>query len=189
MKIFYQWALRNPQDWALGDSAQWSQIPKRARPNPGDPLPNQPGLVACITVQGVEFPYSCCAVEDLNDGSGGVRITGWEDGLPTGSTGLPGPGWRQAFAWSILPLAPDAKFGGALNTRQFLTIYGESNFLALYDQNNPPVTSGGPVTFQPWTAFVRPAEAVVRYGIGMSDQDWARHVAARTAKGWRDWIS
>lgn len=179
MKLYLQWALRTARDWQLSDSSEWSNLPRKADPVRSSPIPdnqldNNPGWLAALNVQGVEFGYDHTVVTNLTDGSGGIVVTIWNDN-PTTSP----PGKRVAQGWTVLPLAPDSKFGGALNTRQSRVVYAEDQ--TLYSPNENTVV-------RPWSEFVVPAAAPV-HGIWVTDAKWAQHLAARTERGFRDWIA
>lgn len=180
MKIYVQWALRQARDWQLRDSSEWATLPRKADqqntgPVANNVLDNNPGWLLALNVQGVEFVNDHTVVEDLNDGSGGIRVTVWSDN-PTTSP----PGFREAQVWTFLPLAPDSRFGGALNTRQSRVVYPEAGKMA--DWASPPELT----TVRTWAEFLVPSTPAV-HGIWVSDATWNAHIAARTQHGWREW--
>ena len=179
MKCYVQWAKASPGDWSLSDAGLWASSQVKVDPVGdvslaglaiGDALlNNSPGWVFGVNVQGVHFEwYDHYHLEDLTDGSLGMRVTAWRDDpilFPVGS--------RQADVALFLPLAFDPRVGGT-NTRQTFTFYREG---AEYD----------PARHQPYADFVPPA-GNVKHGIYVSDAKWDEHLAARTLRGWRDWL-
>lgn len=179
MKFYAQWAKTTPGDWSLSDGGLWTTSQTKDEPVGdvslaglaiGDALlNNSPGWVFGLNVQGVIFEwYDHYHVEDLTDGSLGTRVTAWRDDpilFPSGT--------RQADVALFLPLAFDPRVGGT-NTRQTFTFYREG---AEYD----------PARHQPYADFVPPVTNV-KHGIYVSDAKWDEHQAARTERGWRDWL-
>lgn len=182
MQIYVQWARRNPQDYQPIGSESWSLTAQKADPTRGTPyelaeLNQQPGWVAELSIQGIAFEGDHYHVKNLVDGSNGIVVTSWTDSPTFGPVGK-----RYAAVWTILPLTPDARFGGALNTRQLLTIYAEG---ARYqDYSTTPREN---TTVKTWAEFVPPPAAEVRHGIWLSDAAWNAHTAVRTTHGWREW--
>jgi hypothetical protein len=185
MKVYVQWAQRNARDWALVDSGAWGNAAQKPRPPSGGTvsggvvLDQTPGWVAQLNVQGVLFGADVYAVEDLTDGSGGIRVTAINDD----PAGLPAPtGWRNAQVWTFLPLFNDPGHGFQLNTRQSFVEYGEPAYLA----GLPPAVDIR-TAVRPWTDFVYPSATVQRFGIQLTDAQWAALLAAQTQHGWREW--
>ncbi len=181
MQIWLQWARRNPADYQPIGSEGWAGTPQRADPSRGTAwalteLTNQNGLVAELNVQGVLFSSDHYHVADINDGSLGIRVTAWSDTLPLNPVGQ-----RYGSVWTILPLAPDGRLGGQINTRQSRVVYAEGQRYADLIANTPENT-----TVLTWAEFVPPSAAATRHGIWLTDAAWEAHVAARTSKGWRD---
>lgn len=189
MKVFVQWATRQARDYQLSDSSAWATLPSkaaqdRATPIPTNQLDNAPGWIADLGVQGVSFGGNDhYAVEDVTDGSGGILVTTWNDSAvfaPLGS--------RYAAVWTILPLAPDARFGGALNTRQSRVIYPERPAAWNRWVNLMPIES---TELREWSEFettVLPRVLpIARHGIWVTDTQWAAYEGARTTHGWREW--
>lgn len=68
MKIFIQWALRNPKGWTQIDSSEWSRLPKKPIPLPGQRggYDNNPGWIRNVSVQGITAEgYDHVAIEDV----------------------------------------------------------------------------------------------------------------------------
>lgn len=181
--IYVQWARRTPQDYQPFGSESWATTPAKADPSRGstyalNQLDNQPGWVAELSVQGVAWNEDHYHVRDLTDGSSGIVVTAWTDTEPF----VTQAGGRQAQVWTILPLAADGRFGGALNTRQSRVVYADGEALTRW-QSAPAENT----VVQPYAAFVAPPAAEVRHGIWLADAAWTAHVNARTAHGWREW--
>lgn len=181
MRIFVQYARQTPQDWLSIDPHAnpnaWRNVPKKPKPNPpGQPanLNNQNGWISDLNVQGVQFAGAdAYAIEPLADGA--VRITVIHEDVP--------PGDEQAAVWTIAPLAPDPRFGGRLNTRQSCVRYLGPAALTRFGSETVENT-----TVLPWSAFVRPDESLIRYGVLMTDQQFAAHGARQTFHPWTDWM-
>lgn len=181
MQIWVQWARRNPQDYQPLGSEGWAGTASKADPSRGTPyalneLNQQNGWVAELNVQGILFGSDHYHVVDLTDGSLGIVVTAWSDTLPLSPVGK-----RLARVWTILPLAPDARLGGQINTRQSQVVYAEGDVYASLLASPPQNT-----VVRPWAEFVPPPATATRHGIWLTDPAWDAHVAARTAKGWRD---
>lgn len=182
MKVLVQWSFRNATGWVEIDSSQWPSLPSKPTPGPASNLNNQPGWIAGLCVQGIVFDgMDHYAIEELTDGSGGIVVTGWNTEV-TANT----PSDRlEAYAWTLLPLAPDPELGGQLNTRQSRVVHAAPAQLAMY-QNFGPLAN---TDLRPYANFAPPGQAITRHGIQMADADWQAHVAARTVHGWREWSS
>jgi len=178
MKILLQWSLATPKGWVEIDSAEWSHIPKKSEPLGGQVVDNAPGWIHYLNVQGVVFTADHYAVEDLDDASGGIRVTMWNDDpedYPEGE--------KYARVFTFLPLAPDPQFGGAWNTRQSKVIYAQTAVLARMTKPSKNTQ------FRPWEEFVRPPERPTRHGIWTDNALNVAHVALSVGqpRGWREW--
>lgn len=179
MRVLVQWTRAHPRGWEEVDSAAFGQMPVRPLPGPGvlGGADDVPGWVHRLNVQGVELTADHYAVEPLP--GGGCRVFAWNDDPED----YP-PGEKYARVLEFLPLAPDARFGGAWNTRQRQVVYAEPAVLGR-------MTGHGPVEhteFRPWAEFVAPPEMITRHGVWVADALNARHDAALTVRGWREWI-
>ncbi|MEE8466050.1 MAG: hypothetical protein V3S68_06185, partial [Dehalococcoidia bacterium] len=179
MKVLVQWMLKTPTDWIEIDSSQWASLPELKEPTGNQTGDNntKPGWIHDLCIQGLSFGgFDHHALEDLNDGSGGVKVTAWNDDpddYPDGE--------KYASLWTILPLAANPDFGGAINTRQSQVVYGQANVLARLGL--PAINA----VHRPWSEFVPPPESVTRHGIWVSDSLFDAHVSALTPRGWREW--
>ena len=115
------------------------------------------------------------AVERITVGlEAGIRVTTWNDDPDDWPVGE-----RHARVWTILPLAVDPAYGGAINTRQTQVLYAEGErFFRTPPQNT---------TVLPWAVFIPPAAAITRHGVLLTNAKYAEHVAAQTEWGWRHW--
>ena len=136
MKVLLQWTTRNPSDWVEIDSASWVGLPKRPEPVGGEEIDNTFGWVFGLNIQGVEFAADHYAVEDLPDGT--TKVTIWNDD----SVDHP-DGEKYAREWVFSTCRPSKKCGGAYNTAQLQTFYGQSVVMSRTTQ--PAQTTGGPV--------------------------------------------
>lgn len=187
-KFFIQWAQSNPGDWQLSDVDKWPNIQTKSDPvgdttdsvNRGDSQLNaQKGWILAINIQGVEFAwYDHYHVLDLTDGSGATRVIAWIDDLSTAT----GYTLRRADVGTFAPLAFDPKVGGTNTVQTFIWYREGSEYDAL-------LASGVPenVTLSQYSNFVAPTTDI-KHGIYTSDATFDLHVAARTQKGWRDWV-
>lgn len=173
MKVLVQDTLATPGDWRLTDSADWAGLAKKPEPAGGEVIDDTPGWVYQVNVQGVTFSADYIAVIDRPDGGCEVIAADVdpEDYQPPD---------MYVQHWTFLPLAPDVKLGGALNTRQSRVVYAGSRAKAKFEGTENTVV-------KPLGQFVRPAEGLIRYGIWLSDVLSDAHVAARSIRGWRDW--
>ena len=181
MKVLLQWAQKNPQDWHQIDASEFASLPKKPVPTEVGGENNTLGLLADVMVQGVRFNgLDHIAVEPYVIGNDdGVRVTGWNDDAEDYPIGQ-----RVARVWTFLPLAADANLGGAINTRQFQTVYAEGERYDKLLVNIPQNT-----TVRPWAEFVEPAASITRHGTWLTDAKWQEHLTARTPDwGWMHWV-
>ena len=132
---------------------------------------NQPGWVFDLNIQGVCFTGDHYAVENLDDGSAGVRVTVWNDDPDDWP-----PGTRHAHVWEFFKLQPDPENGGAYNTVQKRTTYAEAQ-----------ARFANWAGVRPWSEFVPPPEAVTRHGVWVEDEKATELQAAAEHHGWREW--
>jgi hypothetical protein len=169
VKVLVQWTRRDPTDWIEVDSSEWPSLPKRNEPRPGQTggTNNQDGWVFDVNVQGVHFGGNDhVAVEDGPDGA--VIVYAWNDDPED----FP-PGMRFGQRWTFLPLAPDPRFGGQLNTRQTREVWAEDT----------EAWKGS----MPWAEFPKPAVVITRHGVWVDDGKLDEHKRAQSPRGWRDW--
>lgn len=181
MRVLVQWTKANPEDWIelevgnTGPSRKaWDNLPAKPMPVGGETIDNTPGWVYAVNVQGVEF-----AGFDHVTGrptATGVEITAWNDDPADYPVGQ-----RFAHVWDFRPLRPDPRYGGQLNTEQYLTVYDER----VPSPHQGQSTSGGPVIVRPWSEFVIPSTKAI-HGIWVDDSLVEAHRSARALRGWRD---
>lgn len=180
MKVLYQWALKDPQDWQQIDAKDFATLPKKPIPIQLGGQNNQLGWLADLMVQGVRFNgYDHIAVEKvIIQNEEAVKVTCWNDDPQDYPIGQ-----RQARVWTFLPLVPDAKLGGAINTRQSQIIYAEGErYVKLI--SNPPENT----TIKLWFEFVPPPDSITRHGVWLTDQKWQEHLDTRIEWSWRHWV-
>jgi len=175
MRLLIQWTLKEPANWVPLDSSAWASLPKLREPPPGKTGDKnvKPGWVYDLNVQGVRFSGNDhYAVEET--GGGAIRVTVWNDDpddWPEGS--------KYARVWTLLPLAPDDKLGGAINTKQVQILYAQ-------DAAKFP-------TALPWEDFFPIRNALLaagleRHGVWVSDPKSEELLAAQEPWGWRHWV-
>lgn len=180
MRLSIQWTLGTPGDWIDLDLLPngparrlWENLPTKPVPKGGETIDHQPGWLFNLNVQGVEFEgFDHCTARPLDNG---IEVTAWNDDPED----YP-PGQRFAHVWTFLPLRADPRYGGQLNTEQYLTVYDEG----MPSPHEGHSTSGGPVVVRPWSEFVVPTTKVI-HGIWVSDELAAAHRAAKTERSWR----
>ena len=176
MRVLVQWAQRTPRDWQETTAAGFRALPSRPNPNdlPSRPVPDdQAGWIVDINCQGVLFRgHDHYAVEEIEDGA---RITVWSDSVP--------PQDREAQVWTVLNLAPDQRFGAALNTRQSRVVYAASRAMQRWQALGPVENT----ELRPWSEFVVPPVERTRHGLTLPDELYARHLERQSHRGWREW--
>lgn len=180
MRVLVQWAQRNPRDWIEVDSSAWGSLPDLGIPARGvlGGRNNATGWVNRLCVQGVHFPHDHYAVEDLTDGSGGVRVTTWHED----SDDYP-PDEFVARVWTFLPLFQDPRVGGLWNTRQSQVIYAAPKVYQVWQSVMP-----GNTELRPWEEFIRPPAGLTRHGVNLDNAKYAEHVAALRRVDFREWV-
>ena len=108
MKLLVQWSTESPLDWFEVDSADWPQlVADHKKPVPvlgkgKETLDQTKGWICGISVQGNRFDADHYAIEELDEGSGGIRVTIWSDDPEDIANGE-----YRARVFEIKPLAPD----------------------------------------------------------------------------------
>ena len=174
MKVLVQQSLGAPRDYVQIDSSAWGSLPFKPVPLGGERVDNAGGWVFDLIVQGISFgggDHYC--VEDIADG--GVRVTVWFDD-PTDI--VEADFWAEV--WELLPLAPDARLGGAINTRQSRVVYAQP--AAIARRSAIPIEN---TEYRPWSEFRPPAQA--RHGIWLPQELLVDHEDIQTPHGWREW--
>ena len=182
MRLYVQWTLAAPGDWVAIDMTRdphWRTLPKKPEPVGGEVIDQSPGWVMALNIQGVIFGgYDHYSVR-YSDVDGALIATGWNDD----PVDWP-PGTREAYEWTFLPPAPDARLAGRFNTVQTCRVFTEQ-FPHAWEGSN---SSGGPNLVLPWSSFTPPQANMTRHGIWVSDTLLMEHFAARTPHGWREWL-
>lgn len=180
MRVDIQWARQTPQDWQQinphANPNAWRNAAKKSRPAPGTlpALNNANGWIADLCCMGVYFGGAdAYAVEPLPDEA--VRITAIYEDVPDDE--------RRASVWTIRPLRPSP--GAYRGVQPDIEIVRYLAPAALAAFGTAPVEH---TTVQPWSAFGRPAENLIRYGVLMTDDQWNAHVSRRTFREFTDWI-
>lgn len=175
MEMLFQWATARPGPSQRIPVTDWKSLPKRPKPGTADRsvVDGNAGYVNVVDLFGNHFHADRYAVEELNDGKDGVRVTVVNDGEHPGS---PVRMARQIEFW---PLAPDASLNGAINTRTRHTLFTDDPVLRRVHVKN--------MTIRPWSKYVPPNEALFRYGADMPDDQFAAHGAQQIKRGWREW--
>lgn len=175
MKIFVQWTRDMPQDLEEMDSSTWGQHPYSPLPEGDETINNTEGWVYSLNVQGVVFEgFDHYAVENIP--GDGVRVTVWNDD-PEDFTSEE----MYAQVWEFLPPAPDERIGGAMNTRQSLTVYAG-------DPSRFPQSDIMAEPCKPWSEFTPPPASATRYGITVPNEKALAHRQMRSPRSWREWI-
>jgi len=163
MKIYVQWTRLNPRGWAIYDSSVWGALPFKTAPGSLEVLDDLPGWVHAVNVQGLIFSGDHYAIEDLPDG--GIRFILWnDDQLDFGDT------HKNAHVWTIGKLSPDARLGGAYNTKQTRILYAQRGFLDQFYKNMKLDNT----EIRDWSEFISPTRGA-RHGIEVSDPLNATH--------------
>ena len=175
MRILYQWTRANPRDWQEIDSSLWADLPKSPEPTGGETLTDDEGeaWIFRINVQGLEFTADHYAVEHIDETS--CRVTIWNDDpedYPEGE--------RFARIWTFRNLAPDDRFGGAINTNQTQEIFADEDVGAR-------IALAPGITYRPYTEFVLPPEGTIRHGIWVDAAANVAHDSARSPHNWHEW--
>lgn len=132
-----------------------------------------------MNVQGVIFSgLDHYAVEHLPDGA--CRVSVWIDDDDDYEERF-----HYARVWTFRRLEPDAKFGGAYNTRQTHTIYCNDGLTERLDSRRP--SSGFDFDERPLSEFVKPSDSAIRHGVWMPDEAYDLAEQGRAVRGWREW--
>lgn len=179
MRVLVQHTTAQPSDWTVLEvgkgRSDWRAMRRRPVPTGGEQLDNAPGWIMALNCQGITLDgYDHYAVEPVTDPAwgDGLRLTAWnddEEDVPAGE--------RDALVWELFE--PGPALGGMVNTRQRRVIYAEGN---------APAAKLG-VHDRPFLAFNPPSAAITAHGIWTSDELFERHRQARSAVGWRGWIT
>ncbi len=177
MKILVQQTLRIPQNYRQIDSSQWKDFPTKPLPVGGETIDEVEGWIFDLLIQGISFSgndHYC--VEDL--ANGGVRVTVWNDDPDD----IPEEEFT-ARVWTLLPLAPDARLGGAINTQQSQIVFASPSKLERLREHGPVEHT----TYRLWSEFHEPPAALVRHGIWLPPEALVEHQKEETPHGWREW--
>lgn len=185
MRVYLQWALAVPEGWQSWDVTSNTLIrnaAKKAEPQGGEVLDQQPGWLVSANIQGVTVQgWDHVALEHAKIGSGPsaedqLTLTCWNDDPDDWPDGP----WGSV--WTFMDPAPDPAFGGAVNTRQTITRYA---------------TPGSAVAlrwaalgadFLPFAQMPVPDARNTFHGIWVDQATWDAHVALLTLHEWMEWI-
>jgi hypothetical protein len=175
VRVCVQWTRANPSDWDEVDSRDWSAEPSKAEPVGGESIDDAAGWPFRLCVQGVQFTADHYAVEHVDDET--IRVHVWNDDpddYPIGE--------RYARVRTFRTLAPDARFRGAINTRQSQLIYADADVAA-----RMVYMGTDPASIRPFEDYIKPDEAITRHGIWTSQESNDAHESARSVPTWRQW--
>lgn len=175
MEVSFQWATSSPGRSLRVDASDWRHLPKSPKPKTGDrsAVSGRLGLVNVVDLFGNHFHADRYAVEDMNDGKDGVRVTAINDGFHPAS---PVRSARQVDFW---PLSPDPDLNGAINTVYRHTFFTDDPALLRLRVRGMEIKR--------WSDFVPPDESLVRYGADLSDSHFRDHQKMQSRSGWREW--
>lgn len=178
MRLYVQWALADPQDWTALDLSEdpeaFAKLPRKPEPQGGEKLDNQPGWLYDLNVQGVTFGYDHYHVEPFDHEDGvALRVTVWNDD----SKDAPQSEF-WADVWTFLPLAPDPRFGGKLNTRQSRVVYSAQDVRHFFENVEN-------IELRKWSEFVPPENPI--HGIWLPDELSLAHRSKQALHGWEEW--
>lgn len=182
MLVYIQWAKSSPEDYKaydVGSMQDIRRLPRKGIPSGGSQVDNTEGWVADIVIQGVSFA-GFDHISAAFPAAGVLRVFGWNDDPEDWPEG------PFAQVWDFHAPAPDSRYGGEVNTKQYLTVYTDVPELVAFWTGQS--TTGGPVTVLPWAQFPQPNANVTLHGIWVETTLYEQHKAARTLHGWREWI-
>lgn len=189
MRIYLAWASSDPVGWEPLEVTKSQDI--RSLPDGGVPTrafdPAIDGTqrlwLAAVNVQGVSilgFDHYGPSI----DPTGRILVHAWNDD----PSDWPDP-W--GVTWSFGNPRLDPSVGNVMNTDQLLTCWETNPGQAGYPLDAS--TTGGPVTFRPWSEFTEPGPAnLVRHGIWITDPVlWELHLVrmTQTSPSWREYIT
>ena len=191
MNIYLCWARANPVGYEALDVTKSQDI--RGLPNGGVPSApfdgnasdaDDPKWLVGINVQGVDI-IGFDHIGPSIGSDGRILVHAWNDD----PADWPSP-W--GITWSFANPRIDPNVGNVLNTEQYLTVY-DSLLGQPGARSMGTSTTGGPITYLPWTDFVAPGPAnLVRHGIWITDPVlWELHLVQmkQTRPGWREYIT
>jgi len=147
------------QSYDITKSVDVRKLPDKPEPVGGEVIDAEPGWVAGVNVQGVSiigFDHFHPRINPTDPLL--IDIVAWNDD----PSDWP-PGNRWAVIWSFANPRTDPRVGDRMNTEQYLTVYDEqARTPGWYGES----TTGGDVTYLPWSDFVVPADSRLnRHGI------------------------
>lgn len=186
MRVLIQWATATVSDWVEYDITRLSQVramPKKPVPSDSPLIDDNVGWISAINIQGVVFQ----SWDHIGFGiSGGVlQVGAWNDD----AADFPAVPWGVLYTFDTP--APDPNFGGAINTRQTVTRYADiSTLQALLgtDWDNMARLWLADPSRRAWSEFPRFNNKVTIHGVWSSPEHNDALVAARSPRGWREWI-
>ena len=178
MRLYVQWALKEPKDWVAIDSTQWSNLPKGNTPTSETELPESEKLyINQINIQGVAFrTYDHYAIHD--DRTGCVKITCWNDDLEDHD------GDFYAVVWTFCNPRYDP-IVGCVNTVQSWITFVQSKERR---KNIESYNIANLKYLGSWEEFEEPEPELTRHGIWMPDDLFEHSLEVVTPHGWYEWV-
>lgn len=175
MKVYVQWARRNPEDWVNVEHTDLNALPARPVPTVRQ-TGNDEGWVQAVNVQGVVLE---------NWDHYGIRpvVVGIEPGLEVHVWNDDPDDWPEPFGqvWTFLDPAPDPSLNGIVNTRQTMKVYGPESWTSHWEG----VTNATRHSWSEWPTN----NGQVRHGVWQSDVSYERGQQVRSFHGWEEWAS
>jgi hypothetical protein len=105
----------------------------------------------------------------------GVVVSVWNDDS--------GDGFVEPFGqrWTFLDPAPDRRLGGAVNTRQYVAVYGPDWFTSHWDGVED-------VSQHDWSEWPTPIGSI-RHGVWVDDVVYGRAKTVRRSPAWMEWVT
>ena len=178
MKLYVQWALKEPKDWVELDSSQWINLPKGDIPTSETELPEAEELyINQVNIQGVEFrTYDHYAVDSSNGDC--IKITCWNDDPEDHE------GDFYAVTWTFCNPRYDPVVGSINTVQSWIAfIQSRERRKTIENYNISNLTFIGP-----WEEFEEPEPEITRHGIWMPDDLYEYSTSMTTSHGWREWV-
>ena len=176
MRVYVQWARRDPEDWFGIEHTDLSALAKSGTPTAVHDS-DEDGWIQSMNVQGVVFEnWDHYGVKPVVVGiEPGLEIHVWNDDLDDHLS-------PKGQVWTFLDPAPDPSLGGLMNTRQTVKVYGDDEGEVAFWQGVSNVTC------RPWSEFLTLDHGDVRNGVWTTDEAYARGQAIRSFHRWEEWV-